>query len=415
MALAKVVPGGSVGVMRLLPRFLRRRRPDEVPSPEVTTALQELVRRETAGVFAVTSLGARGRALLFAGQLLVPASAAVPALESRLRPYGLTPYLSEVDGQVWLDVLPAMGTVAPGRPMVNVLLFVLTLLSTVSAGYFIAGSVPFLSFHPLRQPWRLLDGLPFAATLLGILGTHEFGHYFAARRSGASVGLPYFIPVPPPLSLFGTLGAVIRMRSPVRDRNALLDIAVAGPLAGLVVALPALWLGLAWSTVARIPAGGGTMEFGDSLLMRAMVYAMFGALPPGADVFVHPVALAGWVGLFVTALNLFPVGQLDGGRIAYALFRGRHRQVSIATVIGLVALGLATRSPNWFAFAALVVVLIGVHHAPPMDDITPSRAGGPPSGWPRWPCSCSWCLPSPSTSIEPDAVSQGAGSARRTR
>jgi membrane-associated protease RseP (regulator of RpoE activity) len=354
----------------LLP-LRRRAREDEAPSLELIAARQVLVRREIADVFAVSSQGARGRGLLFAGELLVASDRALPVLETRLRPLGFTPFLSRVDGQVWLDVLPAMDAVAPGRPAVNVVLFVLTLLSTIIAGYFVANSVPYLSFDPARQPWRLLDGLPFAITLLGILGTHEFGHYFAARHHGAAVSLPYFIPVPPPLSLFGTLGAIIRMRSHVRDRNALLDIAVAGPLAGLVVALPALWLGLGWSTVAKIPAGGGTLEFGDSLLMRAMVYAVFGALPPGADVFVHPVALAGWVGLFVTALNLFPVGQLDGGRIAYALFRGRHSQVSRATVVALVVLGVVTRSPNWFVFAVVVVLLIGVHHAPPMDDITP--------------------------------------------
>ena len=355
--------------------FRRRAREEEAPSEALIATRQELVRREIGDVFAVSSQGARGRGLLFAGQLLVPADRALPVLEARLGALGFTPFLSEVDGKVWLDVLPALDAVAPGRPTVNIVLFVLTLLSTIIAGYFVAGSVPYFSFDPARQPWRLLDGLPFAVTLLGILGTHEFGHYFAARRYGASVSLPYFIPAPPPFFMFGTLGAVIRMRSPARDRNALLDIAVAGPLAGLVVALPALWLGLAWSTVAKIPAGGATMEFGDSLLMRAMVYAVFGALPPGADVFVHPVALAGWVGLFVTALNLFPVGQLDGGRIAYALFRGRHRQVSLATVAALVVLGLVTQSPNWFAFALLVVLLIGVHHAPPMDDITPLSRG----------------------------------------
>jgi membrane-associated protease RseP (regulator of RpoE activity) len=360
--------------MRLLP-FSRRAARAEAPLPAVIAARQEMVRPVMADVFAVSSQGARGPGLLFVGELLVPADRALALLESRLRPLGFLPFLSERDGRVWLDLLPATEPAAPGRLRLNVVLFFLTLISTVWAGYFVAGSVPFLTFDPSSEPRRLLDGLPFAVTLLGILGTHEFGHYFAARRHGAAVSLPYFIPAPPPIFLFGTLGALIRMRSPARDRNALLDIAVAGPLAGLVVALPSLWLGLAWSRVARVPAGGGTMEFGDSLLMRAMVHAVFGPLPPGTDVFVHPVALAGWVGLFVTALNLFPVGQLDGGRIAYALFRGYHRHVSIATVVALVVLGVVSASPNWFAFALLVVLLIGVHHAPPMDDITPLSPG----------------------------------------
>ena len=186
--------------------------------------------------------------------------------------------------------------------------------------------------------------MPFAFTLLAILGTHEFGHYFTARYHGASVSLPYFIPAPPPLFLFGTLGAVIRMRSPARDRNSLFDIAVAGPLAGLVVAVPALLLGLSlvhgWACCCRSTAGSPSAT---RSLMRLLTWLVFGSIPPGMDVFVHPVALAGWVGLFVTALNLFPVGQLDGGRIAYALFGPWHRQVSIATFVGLLALGAVFR------------------------------------------------------------------------
>jgi len=113
------------------------------------------------------------------------------------------------------------------------------------------------------------------------------------------------------------------------------------------------------------------MSFGDSILMRLVTYLVLGRIPDGMDVFVHPVALAGWVGLFVTALNLFPVGQLDGGRIAYALFGARHRHVSIATFFGLLALGAVFRSVNWVVFAALVALLVGFHHAPPLDDLTP--------------------------------------------
>jgi membrane-associated protease RseP (regulator of RpoE activity) len=215
----------------------------------------------------------------------------------------------------------------------------------------------------------LLEGAPFAFTLLAILGTHEFGHYLTARGYGASVSLPYFIPAPPPF-LFGTLGAVIRLRSPARDRNSLFDIAAAGPLAGLLVALPAVWLGLGWSRVGPIPPEGALI-FGDSLVMKALTRLRFGALPDGMDVFVHPVALAGWVGLFVTALNLFPVGQLDGGRIAYALFGERHRTVSLMTFLGLVAMGAITGAMNWFVWAGLLFFLIGFHHSPPLDDLTP--------------------------------------------
>ena len=340
------------------------------PSP----AMQDALRASVEDVFAVHGQGHRGAGVIFSGGLLVEPARAVPLLEARLRPYGYTPFLSREHGTTWLQVLPLGGVTARARPWLNVLLFALTLVSTIAAGSLVAGWVPWLTFDPAREPGKLLAGLPFATTLLAILGTHEFGHYFTARYHGASVSLPYFIPAPPPLFLFGTLGAVIRMRSPARDRNALFDIAVAGPLAGLAVALPAMWLGLGWSRIAPVPAEGA-MSFGDSLLMRGLVYVVLGRVPEGMDVFVHPVALAGWVGFFVTALNLFPVGQLDGGRIAYALAGPHHRRISTVTALALVALGIVTGSPNWLVFAVLVTLLVGFHHVPPLDDVTPLSPG----------------------------------------
>src|SRR5215831_15593485 len=339
-------------------------------SPGSLLFLEEALRVSMQDLFVARDRQAQGYTLRWSGDLLQPTHRVLGLLEARFKPYGYTPFLKRDKGVTWVQATPLAAVVERSRPAVNGVLFVLTLLSTIAAGCLVAGSFPFVTFDPLRSPARLLDGLPFAVTLLAILGTHEFGHYFTARAYGASVSLPYFIPAPPPLFLFGTLGAVIRMRSPARDRNSLFDIAVAGPLAGLAVALPALWLGLSWSRVGAIPEGGG-MTFGDSLLMRFMTYLVFGDVPAGMDVFVHPVALAGWVGLFVTALNLFPVGQLDGGRIAYALFGPHHRFVSIGTFFGLLALGLASGSLNWIVFAGLVFLLIGFHHAPPLDDLTP--------------------------------------------
>ncbi len=352
----------------------RRRRVASAAPPEGFLVTADLLRRNVEDIFVVHEQGSRGHAFLFGGELLVAPRRALDLLERRLAPHGYTPFLSRDRGLTWIQILPLGDVTAPSRPAMNVLLFVLTLLSTLMAGSLVAGSMPWVTFDPHAEPHRLLDGLPFAATLLAILGTHEFGHYFTARFYGASVSLPYFIPAPPPLFLFGTLGAVIRMRSPARDRNSLFDIAAAGPLAGLVVAVPALWLGLGWSSVGVVP-DSGAMAFGDSLLLRAMTYLMFGRLPEGTDVFIHPVALAGWVGLFVTALNLFPVGQLDGGRIAYALFGAHHQKVSVGTVVGLLLLGAVTGSANWFVFAGLVTALIGFHHAPPLDDLSPLTRG----------------------------------------
>ena len=360
--------------MPLWPFRRRRRVAVSALSPDALLVTEDLLRRNVEDIFIVRERGSRGHAFLFGGELLLEPPRALTLLEARLKPLGYTPFLVRDRGLTWIQALPLGEVTSPARPAVNVVLFLLTLLSTLMAGSLVAGSMPFVTFDPRLEPHRLLDGLPFAATLLGILGTHEFGHYFTARAYGASVSLPYFIPAPPPLFLFGTLGAVIRMRSPARDRNSLFDIAAAGPLAGLVVAIPALWLGLGWSRVGVVP-DSGAMAFGDSLLLRAMTYLMFGRIPEGMDVFIHPVALAGWVGLFVTALNLFPVGQLDGGRIAYALFGVQHRRVSVGTVLALLLLGAVTGSANWFVFAGLVTFLIGFHHAPPLDDLTPLSRG----------------------------------------
>jgi membrane-associated protease RseP (regulator of RpoE activity) len=351
--------------MRLWP-FRRRRA--AVPSADSSAFTVAELGPQLAGVLAVDQVRVEGHAVAFGGRLLMQPATAVTELVGRFRPFGYTPFLQAGQGLTWVRALPFVDVVMPSKPRTNIVLFLLTVLSTM-----VAGSQAFFAFNPFVEPRRLLEGVPFAFTLLAILGTHEFGHYFTARAYGASVSLPYFIPAPPPL-LFGTLGAIIRMRSPARDRNSLFDIAAAGPLAGLVVALPALWIGLGWSKVAAVPAGG-SVSFGDSLLLRFMTWLAFGPLPPGHDVFVHPVALAGWVGLFVTALNLIPVGQLDGGRIAYALFGARHRQISIATFLGLLALGAVTGAGNWFVWAFLLLFVMGFHHQPPLDDLSPLSPG----------------------------------------
>jgi membrane-associated protease RseP (regulator of RpoE activity) len=351
--------------MRLWP-FRRRRA--AVPSADSSAFTVAELGPQLAGVLAVDQVRVEGHAVAFGGRLLMQPATAVTELVGRFRPFGYTPFLPAGQGLTWVRALPFVDVVMPSKPRANIILFLLTVLSTI-----VAGSQAFFAFNPFVEPRRLLEGVPFAFTLLAILGTHEFGHYFTARAYGASVSLPYFIPAPPPL-LFGTLGAIIRMRSPARDRNSLFDIAAAGPLAGLVVALPALWIGLGWSKVAAVPSGG-SVSFGDSLLLRFMTWLAFGPLPPGHDVFVHPVALAGWVGLFVTALNLIPVGQLDGGRIAYALFGARHRQISIATFLGLLALGAVTGAGNWFVWAFLLLFVMGFHHQPPLDDLSPLSPG----------------------------------------
>ncbi len=185
----------------------------------------------------------------------------------------------------------------------------------------------------------LAGGVYFAATLMTILVCHEMGHYVAARRYGLDVSLPYFIPLPPGITL-GTLGAVIRMRAPISDRNQLLVVGAAGPLAGLVIAIPALVIGLQLSEVGVIPAEGA-LE-GNSILYGLTKLALFGQWLPsdGIDVNLHPMAFAAWVGLLVTMINLIPIGQLDGGHVMRAWLDDRHERISAVLHRGLLAVAL---------------------------------------------------------------------------
>ena len=215
----------------------------------------------------------------------------------------------------WYSDLPT----SQRRTWFHLLLFSLTLLSTWVVG---AVSSP-------------AGGLWYAAGIITILGVHEFGHFFAARYFGIAVSLPYFIPFP--FSIFGTLGAVIRMRSMIPNRRALLYVGAAGPLAGAAVSLPLAFAGIRMSEVVSISSMGESyFSLGDSLLFSLLTRLAAGPLEPGYDIVLHPLAFAGWVGLFVTALNLLPISQLDGGHIIYAMFREKSRYISRLFYAGLV-------------------------------------------------------------------------------
>jgi membrane-associated protease RseP (regulator of RpoE activity) len=233
----------------------------------------------------------------------------------------------------------------------NVYLFLATVVTVFLAGALYSRAIGHHpDFESTRDFWRtvvdprfLVTGWSFAVPLLAILLAHEFGHYFAALHHRVPASLPYFIPLPF-LSPFGTMGAVIAMRGRIRSRNALLDIGAAGPLAGLVVAIPVIIWGLASSDVTPLPTDGYTRE-GQSLLYVGLKYLVLGSIPAGSDVFLHPTALAGWAGLLVTMINLLPFGQLDGGHIAYALFGERQDRLAPwfqNTLLLLVVYNLAT-------------------------------------------------------------------------
>ena len=242
-------------------------------------------------------------------------------------------------------------------PLWNFLLFVVTLVTTTAAGAANDG-IPLSEFP---SHWRV--GLPFSLTLMTILLAHEMGHYLVARRHGVRVTLPYFLPGPPFLT--GTFGAFIRMKSPPPTRRVLFDIGAAGPWAGFCVAVPAVLYGLSRSEIRPIPPTFEGLEFGDSLLFKMLARLMFGRIPHGFDIMLDPIALAGWFGLFVTVLNLLPVGQLDGGHVIYAMFGRRHRWIARAFLVITVAIGFLGWL-GWFLWAALML-FVGVDHPRTID------------------------------------------------
>jgi membrane-associated protease RseP (regulator of RpoE activity) len=201
----------------------------------------------------------------------------------------------------------------------------------------------------------------FAAGLMSILLCHELGHYFVGRRRGVDISLPYFIPVPPQITL-GTLGAVIRMREPITDRNALFDVGAAGPVAGLVIAIPLLVVGLALSHVAPIPHDVEHAQLeGNSILYALLKYAVFGRWLPGdgVDVELHPLASAGWVGLLITMINLMPIGQLDGGHVARAALGDAHEAWSRRLHLALLVFGLGVGAVMFRAALSAGTTLLG--------------------------------------------------------
>ncbi|MDZ7723964.1 MAG: site-2 protease family protein [candidate division KSB1 bacterium] len=228
---------------------------------------------------------------------------------------------------------------------VHSLLFVLTVISTY-----------------------LMGGVWYALPVIVILFSHEMGHYLMCRRYRVPATFPFFIPFPF-LNPFGTLGAVIRIRGIIPSRKALFDIGVAGPLAGLAFTLPALYFGISMSDI--VPATENTdaaFYLGESLLYKGISYLTLGPISDGYDVMLHPLAYAGWVGLFVTALNLLPIGQLDGGHVYYSLFGRRGKAGSM---IFLAALGVAVINyPGW-GLLFLILLIWGRKHPPPADDSTP--------------------------------------------
>ena len=338
---------------------------DQPEAPYGSSDAGRVLAEAIQAVFAVEGIttGARnGRTIRLQGRLLTDSGSAYAHIASRFEALGYTPIIRENGGTATVTAMPGVFAASTTRDRGAVILFAVTVLSMLFAAG--AAQAPDLDWL-LRNP---LVGLPFAASLLAILAAHEMGHYWMSRRLGIAASLPYFIPMP--LSLFGTMGAIMRTRSPMRNRKQVLAVGAAGPIAGLILAIPILILGLLRSQVQPIPMQEGLLVEGNSLLYLGLKYLIFGRILPqnGMDVFLDPVAFAAWAGLLLTSLNLIPAGQLDGGHIAYALLGRRAKWLSRLAIPATAALGLVWN--GWFIWTVLLFVF-GQRNAEPLDDITP--------------------------------------------
>jgi len=254
--------------------------------------------------------------------------------------------------------------------LIAIVLFLLTIVSTLAVGSLFArdyeqGIAPFTNdfapWHSFASTRVLLRGLPFSFTLMSILLAHELGHYFACRYYGIAASYPYFIPFP---TIFGTMGAFIRIRSPILNRKALFDVGIAGPVVGFIFALPALALAIVYSKIAPGADANADFLFGTPLLMKALTHLLRPGISPHA-LLLDPIGRAAWVGLFSTGLNLMPIGQLDGGHILYSISSDNHRRISLLSVLVLAVMGRFLWN-GWYVWAVLAL-MIGFRHPALLD------------------------------------------------
>ena len=370
-----------------------------LPEPEVLTSIISRVFRVED---ITTGDEQKGWFVRYRGYLTTKDSAgAYDLIAQELKPHGLMPLFRKEDNLHLIYIVNDLPEVKQSSPVANIILFLLTTVSVMLAGAEPARPYPTDPSDIIGvlkvaletvYTGKVFTGWPFALALLSILLAHEFGHYLMARRHKTAATLPFFLPLP--LSPLGTLGAFIMLQAIPKNKRTLFDTGVAGPLAGMIVAFPVLLLGLSLSELGPVVSSPGSFIEGNSLLYLLSKYIVFGQLLPtpaaaqgmsllsywlqyfftgsplpigGTDVFIHPVAFAGWAGLLVTALNLIPVGTLDGGHVTYALFGPNVRKAFPLVIAILGGLGLFWN--GWWLWAALLL-LLGRMHAEPLDQIT---------------------------------------------
>ena len=353
----------------------------------------------------------------YRGQIINPdTEAAYEQLSNALKPHHLTPLFRWDEKRHSILIIEGLPKPTPDNTRTNLIMFLLTLVSLLVTGGFLAFGTTIPEGFGAIVLGIITQGWPFALSMIAILGSHEMGHYLMGRHHKVHVTLPYFIPLPYPISPFGTMGAFINMKEIPRNRRQLLDIGAAGPLAGLIVAIPVILIGLALSPVRPLPSAeqicppGTMVEMfaplptdcepassleGNSILYLLLKYISKGEMLPapaayteapalhwltyiftghplpfgGRDVTLHPVAWAGWAGLLVTAMNLIPAGQLDGGHVLFVLLGGKRTRKTVPIILILLGL-LGFVWPGWWLWAVLIFFL-GRAHAEPLDQITP--------------------------------------------
>jgi len=249
---------------------------------------------------------------------------------------------------------------------INIVLLIATIITTTLAGSFQWVSIDNADILEMLSPFYILNGFVFfSIPLLLILGIHEMGHYFASKKHSIEASLPYFIPLPPPIFILGTFGALISTREPIPNRKALLDIGASGPICGFLVAIPVSILGLFFMQQnPMLPSGdGGGITIMFPLILQFL--SSFFVIPQ--NTIIHPTAFAGWVGLFVTSLNLLPVGQLDGGHVSRALFKEKSKYLTWVVIGAILVLGLFYA--GWFIFFIFIIFLLGTHHPAPLNEL----------------------------------------------
>lgn len=333
------------------------------------------IREALQGILEITALVHTRKEFFIQGKILFepyfqgPYNDWKKIVTDRLWALGFSVGFDQNENQVILHIIRPEYKSVQYFPWTNLVLFLLTVITTLAAGSMMEGENIF------SNPVLILKGWSFAVPLLSILLCHEFGHYIESRKSGIKVTLPYFIPGP---TILGTFGAVIRSKSPFKNRKDLLDVGAAGPIAGFVVAVIVVILGLSYSKVAEaVPQGG--IHLGDSLIFKLLSFLVLKNIPEGCDVFLSPTAFAGWAGILVTMLNLLPIGQLDGGHIIYALLGRMQKRIALVAVLTLIPLGIFLWQ-GWLVWVVLILI-IKLGHPPTLNDQIPLDLKRKIIGW----------------------------------